>query len=172
VKKDVKQPIVAGLERLFESNDTYYLVDFKRMKVAQAVELRKTLRKNGFAYKVIKNRLALRALGEKCPEALRPFFQKPTAIAFADKDPIQLAKILKDFSNQGKVLAVKGGQVEGRIMPAERFDEVTKLGSRRDLLGAVGYLMANPLHRLMRTLQAPLSNVGICLGELKRTKTT
>jgi large subunit ribosomal protein L10 len=172
VKKEDKQPIVQTLERLFETNDTYYLVDFKRMKVAQAVELRKTLRKNAFTYKVIKNRLALRALGEKCPEALRPFFQKPTAIAFADKDPVRLAKILKDFSNQGKILAVKGGQVEGRLMPAARFDEVTKLGSRKEQLGKIGYLMASPLHRLMRTLQAPLGNLGILLGELNKTKNT
>ncbi len=172
MKKEDKQPIVQTLERLFETNDTYYLVDFKRMKVAQAVELRKTLRKNAFAYKVIKNRLALRALGEKCPEALRPYFQKPTAIAFADKDPVRLAKILKDFSNQGKILAVKGGQVEGRLMPAERFDEVTKLGSRKEQLGKIGYLMASPLHRLMRTLQAPLGNLGILLGELNKTKNT
>ncbi len=172
MKKEEKQPIVQTLERLFDANSTYYLIDFKRMKVAQAVELRKILRKNAFTYKVIKNRLALRALGEKCPEALRPFFQKPTAVAFADKDPVQLAKILKDFSNQGKILAVKGGQVEGRLMPAERFDEVTRLGSRQDLLGKVGYLMASPLHRLMRTLQAPLGNVGILLGELKKKKNT
>jgi len=172
VKKESKQPIVDTLAGLFDANSTYYLVDFKRMKVAQAVELRKLLRKNAFTYKVIKNRLALRALGEKCPESLRPFFQKPTAIAFADKDPILLAKILKDFSNQGKILAVKGGRVEGQPMPAERFDEITRLGSRRDLLGKVGYLMANPMHRLMRTLQAPLGNVGILLGELKKTKTT
>jgi large subunit ribosomal protein L10 len=172
VKKEDKQPIVQTLERLFETNDTYYLVDFKRMKVAQAVELRKTLRKNAFTYKVIKNRLALRALGEKCPEALRPFFQKPTAIAFADKDPVRLAKILKDFSNQGKILAVKGGQVEGRLMPAARFDEVTKLGSRKEQLGKIGTLMASPLHRLMRTLQAPLGNLGILLGELNKTKNT
>jgi large subunit ribosomal protein L10 len=172
VKKEDKQPIVQTLERLFETNDTYYLIDFKRMKVAQAVELRKTLRKNAFAYKVIKNRLALRALGEKCPEALRPFFQKPTAIAFADKDPVRLAKILKDFSNQGKILAVKGGQVEGRLMPAERFDEVTKLGSHKEQLGKIGYLMASPLHSLMRTLQAPLGNLGILFGELKKTKNT
>jgi len=172
VKKEEKQPIVQTLERLFDANSTYYLIDFKRMKVAQAVELRKILRKNAFTYKVIKNRLALRALGEKCPEALRPFFQKPTALAFADKDPVRLAKILKDFSNQGKILAVKGGRVEGQLMPAERFDEVTRLGSRQDLLGKVGYLMASPLHRLMRTLQAPLGNVGILLGELNRKKNT
>jgi large subunit ribosomal protein L10 len=172
VKKEEKQPIVQTLERLFETNSTYYLVDFKRMKVAQAVELRKILRKNGFTYKVIKNRLALRALGEKCPETLRPFFQKPTAIAFAGQDPVLLAKTLKDFSNQGKILAVKGGQVEGHLMPAERFDEVTKLGSRKEQLGKLGYLIANPLHRLMRTLQAPLGNVGILLGELNKKKTT
>jgi ribosomal protein L10 len=44
--------------------------------------------------------------------------------------------------------------------------------SREDLVGKIAFLMANPLHRLMRTLQAPLGNVGILLGELKRTKNT
>ena len=172
MKKEAKQPIVEALERQFVSSGTFYLVDFKRMTVAQSVELRKLMRKNGYTYKVIKNRLALRALGEKCPETLRPFFQKPTAIAFAGQDPVLLAKTLKDFSNQGKILAVKGGQVEGHLMPAERFDEVTKLGSRKEQLGKIGYLIANPLHRLMRTLQAPLGNVGILLGELNKKKTT
>jgi large subunit ribosomal protein L10 len=170
VKKEAKQPIIQNLERLFETNNTYYLVDFKKMKVSQSVELRKILRKNAFPYKVIKNRLALRALGEKCPETLRPFFQKPTAIAFAGKDPIHLAKILKDFSNQGKILAVKGGQVEGQYLAPGRFDEVCRLSSREDLVGKIAFMMASPLHRLMRTLQAPLGNVGILLGELKKTK--
>jgi large subunit ribosomal protein L10 len=172
VKKEAKIPIVQTLERLFASNSTYYLVDFKRMTVAQAVELRKLMRKNAFTYKVIKNRLALRALGEQCPPALRPFFQKPTAVAFADKDPVGLAKLLKDFSNQGKILAVKGGRVEGQLLPAERFDEVTRLGSRQEQLGRLGYLMAAPLYRLLRTLQAPLGQVGLLLGELKKKKTT
>ena len=171
MKKEDKQPIIQSLEGLFSSNSTYYLIDFKKMKVSQSVELRKLLRKNAFTYKVIKNRLALRALGEKCPESLRPIFQKPTAVAFAAKDPIPLAKLLKDFSNQGKVLAVKGGQVEGQVMAAARFDEVCRMTSRADLVGKIAFLMANPLHRLMRTLQAPLGNVGVLLGELNKKKT-
>jgi large subunit ribosomal protein L10 len=170
VKKAEKTPIVESLERQFAANDTYYLVDFKRMTVAQSVELRKLLRKSGYAYKVIKNRLALRALGETCPEALRPYFQKPTAVAFAAHDPIPLAKILKDFSNQGKVLAVKGGVVEGQAMPAARFDEVCRLPSRNELLGRLAGLMAQPLRRFLGTLQAPLGNFGILLGELKKKK--
>jgi len=171
VKKEAKKPIVDSLERQFASSGSYYLVDYKRMTVAQAVELRKILRKNGFSYKVIKNRLALRALGESCPEALRPYFQKPTAVAFAAKDAIPLARILKDFSNQGKVLAVKSGQVEGQILAAGQFDEVCRMTSREDLVGKIAFLLASPLHGLMRTLQAPLGNVGVLLGELKRTKT-
>jgi large subunit ribosomal protein L10 len=170
VKKEAKEPIIRNLQRLFETNSTYYLVDFKKMNVSQSVELRKTLRKSAFTYRVIKNRLALRALGDACPEPLRPFFQKPTAVAFAAKDPIQLAKILRDFSNQGKVLAVKCGQVEGQVLAPGRFDEICRLSSREDLVRKIAFMMADPLHRLMRTLRAPLGNVGTLLGELKRTK--
>jgi large subunit ribosomal protein L10 len=171
VKKEAKKPIVATLEGLFASNATFYLVDFKRMSVGQAVELRKLMRKGGYTYKVIKNRLALRALGETCPESLRPFFQKPTAVAFAAKDPLPLARLLKDFSNQGKVLAVKAGQVEGRPLAAGQFEEICRLTSREDLVAKFAFLMAHPLHQLMRTLQAPLGNIGLLMGELKRTKT-
>jgi large subunit ribosomal protein L10 len=171
VKKEAKQQVVMSLEGVLEANSTYYLVDFKRMKVSQTVELRKLLRKNSYAYKVVKNRLALRALRDRAPAELRPFFEKPTAIAFAAKDPIGLAKILKDYSAQGKVLAVKCGVVEGQYLAPERFDEITKLSSRDDLVAKIGFVMAQPLVRLMRTLQAPLGNLGNLLTQLKSKKT-
>jgi large subunit ribosomal protein L10 len=170
VKKETKSEVVKGLEAALDTHSTFYLVDFKRMKVSQAVELRKTLRKNGFAYKVVKNRLALRALRDRCPAEIKPFFEKPTAVAFAADNPIGLAKALKDFSAQGKVLAVKAGIVEGQYMAPERFDEVTRLGSRQDLLAKVGFLVASPLSRFLRTLQAPLGNMGNLLGQLKTKK--
>ncbi len=170
MKKADKQTVIKGLEGLFDANETFYLIDFKRMKVSQAVELRKLLRKNSYAYKVIKNRLALRAISDKVPEALRPHFRKPTAIAFAAKEPIGLAKILKDFSNQGKVLEVKAGVLEGRYLAPERFDEVCRLSSRDELVGKIAVMMAQPLVRMLRLLQAPLGQFGVLLGELKRTK--
>ncbi len=172
MKKETKGQIVKTLEGVFDSNNTYYLVDFKRMKVSQTVELRKLLRKNGYTYKVVKNRLALRALRDKCPEPLQPLFEKTTAVAWADKNPIGLAKILKDVASQGKVpvLAVKGGVIEGQYMAPERFDEITKLSSREDLVAKIAFMMASPLVRLMRTLQAPLGNLGNLLSQLEAKK--
>jgi len=170
VKKEEKGQVVKDLEGVVDANSTYYLVDFKRMKVSQTVELRKLLRKNAYSYKVVKNRLALRALSRRAPAELKPFFEKPTAIAFAAKDPIGLAKILKDYSAQGKVLAVKAGVVEGQYLAPERFDEITRLSSRDDLVAKFAALMAAPLVRLLRTLQAPLGNMGNLLSQLKTKK--
>jgi len=160
VKRERKEKIIEDMEKVFDANGTYYLVDFKRMRVSQSVELRKVLRKSSYSYKVVKNRLALRALRNRAPEPLKPFFQKTTAIAFAGKDPIGLARMLRDFSGGGKVLAVKAGVVEGQYMAPERFDEIVRLGSRDELLGKVGTMMAHPLSQFLRTLQAPLVGMG------------
>jgi large subunit ribosomal protein L10 len=170
VKKEAKGQIIQKLVSDFDTNGTYYLVDFKKMKVSQTVELRKLLRKNACHYRVVKNRLALRALSDKCPESLKPYFQKPTAVAFSAGDPIGLAKILKDYSAQGKVLAVKAGVVQGQYMEPARFDEVAKLTSRNDLVSKIAFLMASPLTRLMRTLQAPLGHMGNALSQFKDKK--
>jgi large subunit ribosomal protein L10 len=171
VKKEDKEKIVRELEETFARSSTYYLVDFKRMNVAQSVELRKLLRKNSHSLRVVKNRLVLKALKDSCPEPLRPTFQSSTALAFTNTDPVGLAKTLKDFSAQGKLLAVKGGVVEGRTMDADLFEEICRLGSRDDVLGKIGYLMAYPLTQFLRTITAPLSQMGILMGQLNAKKT-
>ena len=142
------------------------------MPVQQAVELRKRLRRGAYGFRVVKNRLALRALGDDGPAELRELLQRPTAIAFAERDPIGLAKLLQEFAAGGKVLQVKGGIVEGRFMPAERFDEVVRLTSRESLLGKIGFLMAAPLRNFMSALRAPLANTGLLMGQLKGKKET
>ncbi len=170
MKRENKEEIVKGLEKAFAGNGSYYLVDYKKMRVSQSVELRKILRKSDFSYQVVKNRLALRALQESAPGPLKPFFRKTTAIAFAEKDPIGLAKALRDYSAGGKVLAVKAGVIEGQYMAPERFDEIVRLTSRDELLGKVGYMMAYPMSQFLRTLQAPLVSMGRMWSLLKDKK--
>jgi large subunit ribosomal protein L10 len=170
VKQDAKQKLIEGLQERFDRADTAYLLDYTHMTVAQAVALRKLLRKNAYSLKVVKNRLALRALKADFPEALHGYFQKPTAIAFGAEEPVRLAKLLRDFSVQNKVLAFKGGLIEGRLLTPDRFEEVCRLSSKQELLGKIGYLMALPLMQLLRTWQAPVSQLGRLLSQLKEKK--
>ncbi len=170
MKREVKEKLVRELEANFSQSDSFYLLDYTGMTVAQSVELRKLLRMNDFTFKVVKNRLALRALREDVPTQLRSYFEKPTAIAFAIKDPIRLARLLRDFAHQNKVLAFKGGVIEGQLLPPERFDEVCSLASREELLGKIGAMLAYPLTKLLRTWQAPLATFGRLLSQLKEKK--
>lgn len=71
------------------------------MTAWQMVGLRKALKRHGFKLRVVKNRLALRSLGDRFPET-RPYFRQKTAIALAGEDPIALAKLLRDFFSTGQ----------------------------------------------------------------------
>jgi large subunit ribosomal protein L10 len=170
VKKETKTLRVDEMSALFGAHKTLYLFDYTKMKVSQATALRKSLRKQGAFLKVVKNRLALRALAESVPADLRPAFRKPTAVAYTSADPIALAKTIKEFAASTKAIALKGGLVEGIYFAPARFDEIVKLASRQELLGKIGAMMASPLVKLLRTLQAPLSQAGVLLSQLKDKK--
>lgn len=165
-----KEKLVKELSEAFKANGTFYLVDFIKMPVSRFVELRKLFREHSYTFKVIKNRLALRALGKDVPEDLKEYFEGPTAIAFASHDPIALARIIKNYSEQNKVLTVKAGLFEGQFFPAKRFDEIASLSSREELLAKLGSLMAVPLIKLLRTWQAPINSLGRLLSQLKAKK--
>jgi large subunit ribosomal protein L10 len=170
VNREKKESLVKEINENFAAHDSFYLFDFINMPVAQTMELRKQLHENSFPIKVVKNRLALRALTEALPEDLKDYFRGPTAIAFASENPLQLARMLRDFSKQHKVLKFKAGLLEGQFLPQDKFEDVANLTSRDDLIAKLGFLMANPLITLLRTLQTPIESLGRLLSLLKSKK--
>jgi large subunit ribosomal protein L10 len=170
VNRQKKEDIVKEINENFESHDTFYLFDFINMPVSRSVELRRKLREQSFPLKVVKNRLALNALKEDVPEDLKVHFRGPTAIAFASSNPLQLARLIRDFSEQHKVLKFKAGLLEGHFLPEDRFAEVAGLNSRDDLVAKIGFLMTYPLIKFLRTWQAPTENLGRLLSQLKSKK--
>ncbi|MGD2295307.1 MAG: 50S ribosomal protein L10 [Candidatus Aminicenantes bacterium] len=170
VNRERKEQLVKEMSDAFDKYDSFYLIDFINMPVWLSVQLRKKLRENSYPFRVIKNRLALRALKEDFPEDLKTYFQGPTAIAYAEEDPVGLARLIKDFSSQHKVLTVKGGIIEGQLLQKEEFEDIAKLTSKEDLIGKLGYLMAYPLKNLLRTWQAPFNSIGSMLSQIKSKK--
>ncbi len=167
MKREKKDVQIKGLSEIFGGKDTFYLMDFTKVTVGQSVTLRKALRKKSHSFRVVKNRLALKALDDRHPEGLKSLFQKPTAIAYTDGDPVDLAKSLKEFAAQHKILAVKGGVLQGQVFGPERFEEIVSLGSHRDMLARLASQMAAPLGWLLLVLRAPLGSLGTLLGQIK-----
>lgn len=167
MKREKKDLQIKQLSEVLSRADSFYLMDFTKVTVGQSVALRKTLRKKSHVFRVVKNRLALKAFDDRHPENLKSCFQKPTAIAYTDGDPLDLAKALKEFSVQHKVLTVKGGILQGQMFGPDRFEEIVALGSQQDMLAKFAFLMAAPLSRMLSALRAPLGGWGGLLGQLK-----
>ena len=165
-----KEKLVKELNEAFKNSNTFYLLDFIKMPASQLTELRKLFREHSYSFKVIKNRLALRALRKEFPEELRKYFQGPTALAFGSNNPIGLARIIKEYSEKNKILKVKAGLLDGQFFPPERFSEIVALSSRQELIAKLGNLMAWPIMKFAKTWQAPINNVGRLLSQLKTKK--
>ena len=168
--RESKEKTVEEIREDIDTHDTFLLVDFEKMPVSKSAELRKKLRESSYSFRVVKNRLALRAIKSEIPEEVRENFKGATGIAFAQENPIGLARLIKEFSTQNKLLKVKGGIVEGMYLTTEKFNEIAALTSKRDLLAKIGYLMAAPMTTFLRTWQAPFSNLGSMLSQLKSKK--
>ncbi|MFO7981502.1 MAG: 50S ribosomal protein L10 [Candidatus Aminicenantes bacterium] len=170
LNREKKGKMVKEIREDFNNNQTLFLVDYVGIPVSKSIELRTQLRENNCSLKVIKNRLALKSLKDDIPEEFKEKFRGPTAIAYTDENPISLARILDDFIDSNKILSIKAGIVEGQFVEGERFKEVANLGSHKQLMTKVGYLMAAPLMKFLRTWQAPLNSLGSMLSQLKSKK--
>jgi len=170
LNREKKEKRAKEIREEFDKNDALFLVDYVNIPVSKSIELRTQLREKNCSIKVIKNRLALKALGDDFANELKENLRGPTALAFTSDDPINLARILDDFIGSNKILGIKAGIVEGQFIKGDRFKEVVNLGSREELMAKFGYLMAAPLTKLLRTWQAPLSSLGSMLSQLKTKK--
>src|SRR5438874_4353891 len=91
--------------------------------------LRGRLLEHGAKFTVVKNSLTRRAAEAAGADALLALLDGPSAIAFleAGGDAVAVAKALADSARTTKILAVRGGLMQGRTITSEEIDELAKL---------------------------------------------
>ena len=144
-----------------------YLLDYKGISVPAVTELRAQVRQLGGEYRVIKNRLMLRAIGGEALEVLSDHLSGPTAVVYGD-DPVALAKVLTDFAGQAKVLEFKAGLVEGKPVAGAEIKEIATLPSREALIAKLLFLLQSPISRFAVLLAAIPRQLLVALDQLRR----
>ena len=139
MKRTDKEELVRGLKKKMEGADALYYTDFTGLNVKNMTELRRTFRKAGVEYVVIKNSLALRVVNES--GLLAPKLKGPTGVVIA-KDAISAAKVLTDFAKKNEERPiVKGGLYEGAAIDAATVKKLALMPTRDEALSMfLGYL--------------------------------
>ena len=167
-----KQDVIEELNETFKGNKSVLLINFTGVNVEDSTNLRRKISEMECGYRVIKNRLALRALKDTSLEELKEHFEGPTAIAYTGGDPVALARVLKTFIEDHPAMSFKAGVVEGQAVSASEMDHLAGLPSRPELLTKLLYLLNAPLTHLATALQSPLRDLASVLSQLgeKREK--
>src|SRR5579872_3329485 len=122
MRRDDKERVVAELTERLRTADTLIVADYRGLTMPQIDKLRGRLLEHGARFSVVKNTLTRRAAEAAGVEALLALLDGPSAIAFieSDGDMVAVAKALADSARETRVLAIRGGLLQGRTRSEER----------------------------------------------------
>lgn len=156
-----KQTLIDALHTEFGHSPHAIVVDFRGLSVPAATEFRRKVRAIGSRYKVVKNRLAKRALTGTPLEPLTPRFSGTTGIAFTTDDPVALARTLCDFAKDNPALVVKGGVVSGsQLLDANGVKALSTMPSLPELRSRLLGVLQAPASKLVRLLSTPATQMA------------
>ncbi len=156
-----KERIVGELTERLQATETLIVADYRGLTMKEVDALRGELLQHGAKFTIVKNSLTRRAAEAAGADTVLALLDGPTAIAFleTDGDPVAVAKALADAARTTKVLAVRGGVFEGRVMTADEVGELAKLPPLDVLRGQVLGAVAAPLYAIVGLFTAPLQDL-------------
>jgi large subunit ribosomal protein L10 len=161
VKKEDKEQAVAELTERLRTSETLLVADYRGLTMPQIDALRSRLIESGARFTVVKNTLTRRAAEAAGADALLTLLEGPSAIAFleADGDMVAAAKALADSARESRVLAIRGGVMQGRAITAEEVQALASLPPIDILRGQVLAAIIAPITAIAGLVNAPLQNL-------------
>ncbi|HHU69643.1 MAG TPA: 50S ribosomal protein L10 [Thermoanaerobacterales bacterium] len=170
ISRKEKEQLVNELKEKFTKAESAILTDYRGLDVEKISELRKRLREANVEYKVVKNTLARIAAKESGLDFLEEHLVGPTAIAFSYDDPVAPAKILNKFAKEFKILEVKMGLVEGKLMSPTDINALADLPSREVLIAKALAGMQSPISGFVNVLNGPIRGLVYTLKAIQDKK--
>ncbi len=160
MKKTEKSEVVATLHERFSRARIAIVSECAGMPVNQVNDLRKKLREAQAHMHVVKNTLAIRALGDTSLVPLQPLFKGQSVLVIGYDDPVLPTKVVRDFIKAEKCeknLQIKGAVLDGEELDPVRLSSVADLPSKSELLAM-----------LLSAFQGPIRGFVVGLNQIVR----
>jgi large subunit ribosomal protein L10 len=151
--KPEKASAVSELAEDFRTSQATLVTEYRGLSVTSMKALRRTLGSTT-KYSVVKNtltKIAAREAGVPIPDEM---LKGPSALAFVKGDPIDAARMLRDFSRENPFLVIKGGIYEGKAVTKEEVMQLANLESREVLLAKLAGAMKGSIAKAARVFDA------------------
>ena len=145
---NAKQKMVSEIAGKVRESASTVVVEYRGLTVAEVTELRRNLRAENVEFKVYKNTM------EECGYSeLKETLKGPNAIAFSS-DATAPARVLAKFAKKHKMLVLKNGIVEGKVVDTNTINELASLPNRDGMLSMLLSCLQAPVASFARVVKA------------------
>lgn len=168
----VREMMIKEMKDVVSGGKGFFIASVENIKASEMDVFRKNMRQSGSRYLVMKNRLARIALKQAGIEELNDTFseKKSLGIGIIEDDPVQVAKMMMEFSKKNKGFKVSKGYLEGRVLQEDRIKELSELPGREQLIAIVVGMMNAPIANFVGGLSSILRSIVYALNAVKEKK--
>lgn len=148
-----KQKTVDLIAKQINDAKTTIVVQYQGMNVEEISVLRKELKSKGATFSIYKNNLVARALN-KDNASLETSLVGPNAFIFGFEDDLATAKIVSNYANFNKLLILRGGIFEGKVVDKKELTAIASLPSKLELISMLASCLQGPVRNLALTIKA------------------
>jgi large subunit ribosomal protein L10 len=150
-----KKAIVAKVNEVAINAHAIVAAEYRGLSVSRMTELRKRGRENKVRVCVVPNNLARRAFEGTAFACMNEVLKGPLLLAFSQEEPGAAARLMRDFSKENERLIVKSLAFEGKLMTADRLNELASLPTRNEALATLMAVMKEPVTKFVRVIKEP-----------------
>jgi large subunit ribosomal protein L10 len=166
MNKEQKAAVVDEIAEQIEGAEAIFAVDYRGISVPQAAELRTKLRDADASFRVVKNRLTIRAAEKAGADSIPELLEGPTALTFVRGDAALAAKAINDFARAEEILEFKGGLLGEQVLTIDEIKSIARLPARDVLHGQLVGTIAAPLTGLVRGLNQLIAGMASQLQQI------
>lgn len=167
-----KEALILDLRERISRAPVLYLTDFTGLNVKAMTELRRSLKKSGAEYFVVKNRLAKRVFqeSEDLPD-ISDSLIGPTGFVLGYEDVARAAKAVSDFAKtHDKKPVFKLGIMDGKVLQPEQVERIAKLPAREQLLAELAGALEAPMAAFASVLEAKVQEMAGLFDALREER--
>ncbi len=161
----VNESLVKDLEQEFQSMGSCVVVEHGAVGPQQDIDIRTQLREAGVKYRLVRTRLAKRALADISPD-LGDSLKGRCGFAIAEEEgAIKAAKILKEWIKKQKEapIAIRAGLVEGQVYSGDQAEQIAALPDRDTVNTQIVSAISGPARSLASVLNAVAGGLARCI---------
>ena len=161
-----KQLLLDEIKGHIEHRPSFVIAKYSGFNANQANDFRTEIAKTGGDVEMVPKRVLLKAAEGAGIELDSKMLDGHISLIFAGEDPLETAKFVFKFGkDNGKVVQVIGGRVDGLMYDGEQMETLSKLPGKDQMRAQLLGLFEAPMSQSLAVMDALMCSVIHCMEQ-------